>query len=227
MGTPERRRPRGAETRAALLRAALQVVEQDGIAAATTRRIAEQAGLPLGAVHYWFADKDDLLRAVVGDLLTEVRADLGTGPDSEGVGERLDRIVAGYLSMAPGRQLALFEVTTHAIRSEGLQELAVEQYRAYRTAARDGMAPWTDQIDRDLPGGADALAALVVAVVDGLTLAALADPEGAGTQAALGLFGELLARGGLGPPRPPRPPRPPTTPGTAPDGPESRGSRDE
>lgn len=194
---PERRRPRGADTRAALVQAALQVVEQDGIAAATTRRIAERAGQPLGTVHYWFTDKDELLRAVVDVLLTEVREDLGSGPEREGVGDRLARVFANYVAMAPGRQLALFEVTTHAIRTKGLQELAIEQYGAYRSAARDGLAPWAEQVDRDLPGGAEALAALLVAVVDGLTLAALADPERARADAALALFAELLGRAGL------------------------------
>ena len=197
MGTTERGRPRGAGNRATLVRAALEVVEQDGIAAATTRRIAEQAGLPLGAVHYWFADKDDLLRAVVDVLLTEVRDDLGSGPEGESAGDRLARVYANYAAMTPGRQLALFEVTTHAIRTDGLRELAVGQYTAYRAAAGAGLDPWRNQIDRALPGGTDALAALLVAVVDGLTLAALADPEHSGADAAFDLFAELLGRAGL------------------------------
>ena len=197
MGTTERRRPRGEQTRATLVRAALEVVEQDGIAAATTRRIAERAGLPLGAVHYWFADKDDLLRAVVDVLLTEVRDDLGAGPDDESAGDRLARVYANYAAMAPGRQLALFEATTHAIRTDGLRELAVGQYAAYRAAAREGLTPWQDLVDRELPGGTDALAALLVAVVDGLTLATLADPDGSGADAAFALFADLLNRAGL------------------------------
>ena len=137
MTTTERRRRRGDDTRNALVRAALQDIERDGIAAATTRRIAEQAGPPLGAVHYWFADKDDLLRAVVQVLLTEVRDDLGVGPDGESAGQRLARIFANYVAMRPGRQLALFEVTTHAIRTDGLQPLAVGQYEA----SREGLRP--------------------------------------------------------------------------------------
>lgn len=197
VGTTERRRPRGTGTRAALVQATLEVVEQDGIVAATTRRIAERAGLPLGAVHYWFADKDDLLRAVVDVLLTEVRDDLGSGPEQESVADRLARVFANYAAMAPGRQLALFEVTAHAIRTDGLRELAVGQYAAYRSAARDGLAPWREQVDRDLPGGTEALAALLVAVVDGLTLAALADPDHSSADGAFALFADLLGRAGL------------------------------
>jgi AcrR family transcriptional regulator len=200
-GGVRRRRPRGPaagrETRTALVRAALQVIEQEGIAAATTRRIAEQAELSLGAVHYWFADKDDLLRAVVDVLLQEVRDDLGTGPDGESAGHRLARIFANYIAMRPGRQLALFEATTHAIRTEGLQPLAVGQYEAYRSAAREGLGPWHEQVDQELPGGTDALAALLVAVVDGLTLANLADPERSHAGEAFVLFADLLSRAGL------------------------------
>lgn len=197
VATTERRRPRGTETRTALVQAALEVVEQDGIGAATTRRIAERAGLPLGAVHYWFADKGDLLRAVVDVLLAEVRDDLGTGPDQETAGDRLARVYGNYAAMAPGRQLALFEVTAHAIRTDDLRELAVGQYAAYRAAARDGLSPWRDQVDRELPGGTEALVALLVAVVDGLTLAALADPDGSRADEAFALFAELLGRAGL------------------------------
>ncbi|HEY5881845.1 MAG TPA: TetR family transcriptional regulator [Nakamurella sp.] len=194
---PRRRRPRGEQTRTALVQAALRVIERDGIASATTRRVAEQAGLPLGAVHYWFADKDDLLRAVVDVLLQEVRNDLGTSPDGESAGHRLARIFANYVAMRPGRQLALFEATTHAIRTDGLQPLAIGQYAAYRSAARKGLAPWHVQVDADLPGGTDALAALLVAVVDGLTLANLADPEGSHAGEAFVLFADLLNRAGL------------------------------
>jgi AcrR family transcriptional regulator len=58
--------------RTELIDAALRILARDGVAAATTRKIADEAGLPLGAVHYWFAGKDDLMEAVVIAVLEKL-----------------------------------------------------------------------------------------------------------------------------------------------------------
>ncbi|WP_231991179.1 TetR/AcrR family transcriptional regulator [Mycobacterium ulcerans] len=52
---------RGAQTRAALMAAAVAVIAERGWGAATTRMVAERAGLPPGLVHYHFASLNDLL----------------------------------------------------------------------------------------------------------------------------------------------------------------------
>lgn len=67
--TPRKRAADG--RRAELVEAAGRVVARDGVAAATTRRIAEEAGLPHGLVHYWFASKDELLEEVIMTLLRQ------------------------------------------------------------------------------------------------------------------------------------------------------------
>ncbi len=183
-------------TKATLVEAALRVVERDGVAAATTRQIADEAGMPLGTVHYWFADKDELLRAVVNTLLLEVRDTVHRASSNATSSERLSRTYEAFMQLPVGRQLALFELTTFAIRNEPLRELAQSQYLAYREAAEEGLSPWRVAADR-LPGGSEALAALVIAVVDGLSLASLADPQ-TPAEDALTLFAHLLALAGIG-----------------------------
>ncbi len=191
------RRPRGEATRAALIAAALTIVERDGIAAATTRQIADEAGVPLGTVHYWFASKDDLLREVAAQLLTQVRADATRAESPATVSERLATVFETYTAMDAGRQLALFELTTHSVRDDGLAGLAREQYDTYRAAAREAIEPWANEVDAQLAGGSSALAALLVAVMDGVTLAALADPESPAPAEALRLFAGLLENAGI------------------------------
>src|SRR5690625_5306940 len=54
-----------AERREQLIDAAINVLAREGMDAATTRRITDEAGLALGAFHYAFRNKDDLLQAVI------------------------------------------------------------------------------------------------------------------------------------------------------------------
>ena len=52
------------ETRARMVDAAEQVIRDEGYAAASTRRVAQVAGLKPSLVHYYFPTTDDLLFAV-------------------------------------------------------------------------------------------------------------------------------------------------------------------
>lgn len=175
---------RSGSTRDALVTAALRVVEAEGLPAATTRRVASEAGLPLGTVHYWFADKRQLVAAVTDALLHEVRERAAGASDLRDAHHRLS-------GMTAGRQLALVELTTAALRDPSLHDLARQQYAAYRAAAL-----------QQVGGGSEALATLVVAVLDGLTLSTLAeDDDGRGrarADAAVELLLHLLEGRGEG-----------------------------
>jgi TetR/AcrR family transcriptional regulator len=59
-----------AENERALLEAAEQVFAEEGFAGATTAAIARRAGVPKANLHYYFATKDALYRAVVARVLT-------------------------------------------------------------------------------------------------------------------------------------------------------------
>jgi AcrR family transcriptional regulator len=56
---------RAARTRDAVLRAAAEVFAECGYAGASVARIAERAGLTLGAVYFHFKSKEDLAREIV------------------------------------------------------------------------------------------------------------------------------------------------------------------
>ncbi|RME67016.1 MAG: TetR/AcrR family transcriptional regulator [Alphaproteobacteria bacterium] len=66
--------PRGAATRAALLRAARAEFVAHGYGAAATERIVAQARVTRGALYHHFSDKADVLRAVVIDIAGEIAA---------------------------------------------------------------------------------------------------------------------------------------------------------
>ncbi|MBC3762276.1 TetR/AcrR family transcriptional regulator [Quadrisphaera oryzae] len=183
---------RAGSTRDALVAAALRVVEREGLPALTTRRVAAEAGLPLGTVHYWFTDKRQLVATTTDALLQEVRERSAGATDLRDAHRRLAAVPAG-------RQLALVELTTAALRDPALADLARQQYAAYRATALQQLAELVPRADADLPGGSEALATLVVAVLDGLTLSTLAedDDEGRGrarADAAVELLLDLLQR---------------------------------
>lgn len=64
--TPVKRsRERDSDTRQALIRATAQVMLAEGYAAATSRRVAAEAGVKPALVHYYFPTMDDLYLAVL------------------------------------------------------------------------------------------------------------------------------------------------------------------
>ncbi len=72
-GRPIARRPRPAirkENERALLEAAEQIFAEQGYSGATTAAIARRAGVPKANLHYYFATKEGLYRAVVERVLT-------------------------------------------------------------------------------------------------------------------------------------------------------------
>jgi len=58
-------------TRRRVLEAALRLFNEQGTAQVTTNHVAAAAGLSPGNLYYWFRDKQDLVRALVGQWLAE------------------------------------------------------------------------------------------------------------------------------------------------------------
>lgn len=72
---PTRRLPaqeRSRRTVEQILEAASQLVAEEGIDAATTRAIAERAGVAVPSLYRFFADRDDVLDALVERMLVEL-----------------------------------------------------------------------------------------------------------------------------------------------------------
>ncbi|UFR05200.1 MULTISPECIES: ScbR family autoregulator-binding transcription factor [Streptomyces] len=86
MAVREVKQERAARTRAALIRAAAEVFAESGFAGASVSRIAERAGLTLGAVYFHFKSKEELAREIVTS-----QPDLVVPPqDSHGLQHAID-----------------------------------------------------------------------------------------------------------------------------------------
>jgi AcrR family transcriptional regulator len=60
---------RGEDTRRRILEAALHVFATEGYEGASTRQLAEQAGVNLPAIQYYFGSKEGLFRAVIDSII--------------------------------------------------------------------------------------------------------------------------------------------------------------
>jgi AcrR family transcriptional regulator len=190
----------GDPVRSQLIAAAIEVVTRDGLAAATTRRISEQAGLSLSTFHYWFSSKEELFECLLEELLNEFE---GASPLADGTGQGETPSVLELLRSAFSvvseqgeegmkRQIVPYELTVFALRTPPFRDFARRQYELYRQAATKMAGPLLDGIDPRLPGGSDAVIQLVTALFDGLTLAWLADPEGTKPDAVFKLLETLF-----------------------------------
>ncbi|MET8978287.1 TetR/AcrR family transcriptional regulator [Streptomyces sp. NPDC004539] len=197
-----RRRPDDAR-RTELLDAARTVIARDGVAAATTRRITQEAGLPHGMFHYWFSGKEELFEVIIAEVIEELRATAVAVPGAAaaepgpGVKSRLRaafEVARRDEAERPGRQLAFYELTALALRTPALRDLARRQYTAYREASTEVATAWMAENGVDLPGGGEALGELLAVVIDGMILAWLADPEGSGPERVFDLLEVLLTR---------------------------------
>lgn len=176
-----------------LVSAAQRVIAREGVAAATTRKIAEEAHVPLGTVHYWFADKNELFAHVIRAVLDRLeRAVAATGMARNGSTDVRQGLHAAWNEIVtddPGAQLGLYELTALAVRTPGMRSLASRQYTSYRELVARALEPAIQGLDARR---AALIAELVCVTFDGLCLAWLADPDGSHPTEVLNVLAELV-----------------------------------
>ncbi|MDD9152461.1 TetR family transcriptional regulator [Plantibacter flavus] len=194
------------DRRAELISAALRVVAAEGVAAATTRAIVAEAGMSLASFHYAFASRDELLAELVahvvehervvldvGELLTDEEATQEHSPTLEAVVRAGLQRYVDLLRADPAREAAMQELSAYAMRTPGLEHLALEQYRRYEELACEALAlaatvsgsTWTQPVDE--------IARTVIAFTDGLTLGWLVRRDDAEARRLVGTVAHLVA----------------------------------
>ncbi|MEV7967713.1 TetR family transcriptional regulator [Sphaerisporangium sp. NPDC088356] len=128
---------RGRRRRAALLAAAVGLLEQGGFTAVTHRAVAQRAGLPLAATTYYFTSRDQLVAEAFSLLVTgELEVMRGRVQTLTPGGRPTPEDLADALSVAMGpragpgseadrlRQLGLWQLYLQAGRDPRLQKIA-------------------------------------------------------------------------------------------------------
>ncbi|TDD21919.1 TetR/AcrR family transcriptional regulator [Nonomuraea diastatica] len=109
------------ERRRVIVDAAVRVIATEGLARATTRRIAEQAGVPLGTLHYCFRNKDELNLLILGRGRATMLAAFEGLDRRAGFEATVREVVATYwrwIRDHHGLHLALMELLMWAIRNK-------------------------------------------------------------------------------------------------------------
>jgi AcrR family transcriptional regulator len=158
-----------------LVEAAIRVMAREGLDAATTRRIAEEAGAPQSAFHYAFRDKNELLTEVIGAVTLEIEKILREAVDpTKGLAAAINdglRAFWRYAVSDDGLQLMQYELTVFCRRTEGFGWLAEWQYTRYAAAA---VETFQAAAANDPPGAVTIdiidLTNFLVAALDGLVM---------------------------------------------------------
>ncbi|NUR57339.1 MAG: TetR/AcrR family transcriptional regulator [Catenulispora sp.] len=165
---------RGQETRARLIAAAGHLIVEEGWGAVTTRKLAARAGVRPGLVHYHFGTVTDLLiEASLEALEREVGIVMGLlaqappGP----LGVELAVTGMAQYSADPASTILTSEMMLAATRNERLRTgLAAVQGKWLQAVAQ-----WLNE--HGLTVEPDATALVLGALLDGLVLHRLVDPE--------------------------------------------------
>ena len=137
------RQARAAETVASILEATAQVLEAGGLPAFTTNAVAERAGVSIGTLYQYFADKNEILLALARQQMTISLADIGRAlqgdPSVEG---RVRAVVQAMVNAFRGRHRARRAVT-QVILAQGLGTEMMSPIAAFIAAARqqEGASP--------------------------------------------------------------------------------------
>ena len=173
------------ERRRQLVEAAKEVVRRNGVAGVTTRAVVDQANMPLGAFHYVFASRDELLGAVaesvaIDDRLAAEGALDSIVPGIDGLGEALAAgidLFVSHLVTHPYDELAFLELALYGARQDLDDKqtrrrydvtYAHPEYLLARAATASG-TEWSLPVRE--------VARILVGALDGLTLAYLADHD--------------------------------------------------
>jgi AcrR family transcriptional regulator len=185
------------ETKAALLRAAQQLIIERGYAGASVRELAAAAGTNIGAVNYHFGSRENLLNEAMLESFLEYAgrsADVDVDPAAEPLkqlAERARPMVEGIPAARPAFVMGL-EAILQSQRSPELHSRLVEHYATLRRMAIEGMAA-TKRGSELPPRFLEVVASYMIAVADGLQLQALIDPGVVPTADELAFFYESLA----------------------------------
>ncbi|MGH2856795.1 MAG: TetR/AcrR family transcriptional regulator [Solirubrobacteraceae bacterium] len=156
-------------------------VARHGIAGSTFDRVARDAGVSRGLLHYHFGTKERLLVEVVRRE-SELRGqslDLAVAGAS-GADELIDALVRSLeeiLGEGRSEMVTFYELLTLGQRNAEIAAEVAELARRMRTRLAAALLAGSEAGVFELRAGADDVASLLLALADGVTIRRLAEPD--------------------------------------------------
>jgi AcrR family transcriptional regulator len=177
------------QRRQQLVAAAFRVVAREGVAAASTRRIANEAKVPPAVVHYCFHSVEELMDALMAVVFTDVAEAAAVALRASGAVEHslrtaLRRLWASYRD-DPARHKAVIDLIAHALRRPAATVIVREHQgrlgslaeRFLNDVAARNKTTWRSPIE--------VLSRVLISAADGVLFDWLIDRDDAKTEAAI------------------------------------------
>jgi len=161
-----------------ILSAARKLLVEKGYDAVTLEKVAAEAGVNKASIRYNFGNKAGLVASVVDSVIHEEFIHGAETLAAVPTGDRVRALVDGkrHLLAATDRLQGLFDILPHALRDEFLRRRIWSSYPwwAEQNLRLLGLEhPETGECPEELAG----LGSLITAVVDGLAVQSLLEPD--------------------------------------------------
>ena len=169
------------ERRAEIIAAAIRVLARDGLAETTTRKIAAEAGLNQATLRYYFGSKDDLLFAVLQDMMRVTREiTFESTRMGKGVRETLSESIRAFwahVEAMPELQIMQYELTLYSLRHPASAWIAQQQYDGYSAVVETLLQHLFETAHQSCAIPVSELARFIIGGVDGLILQFISDRD--------------------------------------------------
>ena len=198
MVEPRKTRANGRASRDELVSVAAEIFARNGYRGTTLKQISTTAGMTLQGLLHHFPTKHDLLLEVVRvrELVVE-RDPFEDGPPRDFSAKVLDMVqfLSDASVGAPVQQLLLMTLVTESLDPEHpLHAIFVERYRRVRAVLANWVVVAQQAGQCRLDIDPQTFARESIAIMDGLQLQWLLDPEGVDLAEALNSWGKKLAQ---------------------------------
>ncbi len=160
--------PKGAKTRRAILKVARNTLVSNADGNLSIKQVAEEVGISLGNLQYYFPTKSELIRGVLQEWLESDLDALDSAVRSKKSGPRQRLLAFIDQQLASSQKIYDIKLIVHiwnaAIYDEKLNEALAEWYANYRRIVKDMLLEANPQISTSQ---LDNLAAIVIAVIEG------------------------------------------------------------
>ncbi|MEU2068006.1 TetR/AcrR family transcriptional regulator [Streptomyces anulatus] len=166
-----------AERRPQLIKAAIDLMTREGVAAGSTRAIAAELGVAQTTVHYTFGSKEDLYRAVMDEITDELVAHVQrAAPEDAGFEETIiafARSLWDTVREPTSHHQLLSELTMFALRVPGLNEARQSHYQRVIEVTAQVITETAQRTGQKLAESPHTVARFFLSGFDGLTMQVL------------------------------------------------------